>query len=194
MWARGRCFHSFSSTIHNLSYPVLCVPPACFLFCEPLPSFSVPIAPLATPLHTVQNVVPSPPLCPMSQSCDMNYEPYFYSCTSDSQQSTLCSFCSLLYSHLSLLFSFPLRLSLLLASALCSRVIILSHPSKLSSLCPQCLVSVRRASFPAQMAVALPGGGSAMGTTTALMVQTRYRSSISFLIYILLWNLTHQGH
>ena len=74
--------------------------------------------------------------------------------------------------------SLPLRLSLLLASGLCS--IILPRPTELSSLCPQCLVSAQRASSPAQTAVALPGAGSATGTTTVPMVQTRYRTAAPF--------------
>lgn len=73
--------------------------------------------------------------------------------------------------------SLPLHLSLLLASALCSCSIIVSRPPKLSSLCPQCLVSVQRVSLPAQTVVALPGAGSATGTTTVPMVQMRYRSA-----------------
>lgn len=50
--------------------------PSLFLWFSP--PFSIPLAPLP---FTVQNVAPSPPLCPMSRSCHMNYPPYFYSCT-----------------------------------------------------------------------------------------------------------------
>lgn len=65
-----------------------------------------------------------------------------------------------------------LQLSLLLVSILCSSLII-CQPSKLCSVRLQCLESVQRVSFPAQMAAALLGAGSAMGITTALMVQMR---------------------
>lgn len=86
----------------------------------------------------------------------------------------LCSFCSLLYSHCFLLFS---CFSLLLASILHSSLIVLFQLPKLFSLCPQCLVSVLRASLPVQMAVALLGAGSAMGTTIVPMVLMRYHSN-----------------
>lgn len=44
------------------------------------------------------------------------------------------------------------------------------------SLSPQCLDSALRANLPAQMAAALPGDGSAMETTTALMDRMRCRN------------------
>lgn len=167
-------FSQFQS-IHNLSFPSpLCAPPASLLFCEPFPFLFNPSSSFTPPLHAVQTVAPSPPLCPMSQSFDMNYQPCFIHVRLALPRATLCSFLqSALFPPFSSLFPFPNAspCSSLLLSVPCS--IFLSQPPKLSSLCPQCLVSVRRASSPAQMVAASPGAGSAMGTTTVLTVQTR---------------------
>ena len=155
-----------SSTIHNLSATQSFMSQACLLFCEPFLCFPIPLAPLVPLLHTITVC------CVILTSVphDMNY----FIHVRLALNRALCSFCSLLYSHCSLLFS---CFSLLLASTLRSSLIVLFQPPKLFSLCPQCLGSVLKVSFPAQMAVALRGAGSAMGTTTVPMVQMRYQSN-----------------
>lgn len=65
MWARGRCFHTFNSTIHNLSSPVLRVSPTpsfSFVLWAFFLSFWIPLAPLL--LHYMQNrMLHHPHLC-----------------------------------------------------------------------------------------------------------------------------------
>ena len=150
--------------VFTVSPRPLCAPPACLFF-------SLPTA--------ATDVVPSPPLFPMSQPCDLNNQIYSFMYVLRKNNPLFFLAVSSIPTF-SLLFSSPCSLPLL------PSLMISSCPSELSPLCPQCLVSVRRASSPAQMAAASPGAGSATGTTTVPTAQMRCHITVSFLVAFLL--------
>lgn len=160
MWARGRCFHSFSSIIHNLSSSVC--PQLVFFF---LWAFSFPFQ-----SHQLLHYIPSPPLCaPLILWYDLSALFLFMYVWLSTEHPVFFLQCALFPPFSSL----PLHP--LLAPCLCSLFLLSSSSLSLlsSCLCPQCLDSVQRVSLPAQTAVASPGAGSAMVTTIVPMVQTR---------------------
>lgn len=170
LWARGRCYHQLPSP---LCAPGFSFSPASIfffrficLFLNPRSSFSSRVTHARFCTHRANPVIWTIWLI-LSTYVRLSTEllVLFFS---------VCSIPAF-----SLLFSFPytspcslLRLSLLLNHAH-------THSERLS-LCPQCLASAPRASFPAQTGVALQGAGSVTGTTTALMAQMRYRSHFNF--------------